>query len=487
MYRDRLWQIRPGHHWTGFEAIQIAMPTSQLRGDAFLFNQKKRKRATQLHALYAAVDRELLEETNALRLERERIVAATGRLLQQKTERTVDTRTSPVTSLAATSTISAVSTTASSATTVGDMSMNPGMSKTRMGGSVCGDDRSAFPHQNQLARPLTAGVTPETLLRGTSFESVLQPSCVKEARVVLPCSSQSHSASGAREEVRQDNRGKKRRGNRKSKKDKEGKDAGEASKATGSAAGPFSDLDICAVRLGSVTKNTIATWARELNRLGGRVSTFRSPETTHVVVDAALSWPTLHRYSGWAAHYYGNAAIEGEGSGSNASYGCRTPHGERVPLVGCSWMIECLKRSHVVPVDAYVLSHPASSYMLPPPPPPPKPTMISAHDHTVATKSAGDERADTPSLVSGNPSAPSRKRSGSVAPIKTGENPLEEGEPSTPGAEPRVGEENDSSTARPDSRVVKGGFGCRRPDIGEKRSNFFCQTASSRDHVRRAQ
>lgn len=122
----------------------------------------------------------------------------------------------------------------------------------------------------------------------------------------------------------------------------------------------FWGLDVCAVRLGSITKKTIETWTREVGRRGGRVSNhYVVGKTTHVVMDASISWETLDRHTEWLGHdsrpgIQGRIVRISKAEAGREEIGC---HGS-APVVSSAWMIESLKQSISLAIDDFLSNRP---------------------------------------------------------------------------------------------------------------------------------
>lgn len=245
-------------------------------------------------------------------------------------------------------------------------------------------------------------------------------------------------------------------------------------KVAGAASGPFSGLSLCVVHLGSVTKNTIKTFARGVRDGGGRLSTYYTAgDTTHIVVDASLgaTWDKLGDYfSGWDD-------FEDLGGGGRS----RVP--DAVPVVSREWMSECLRRSSVVALDAYRLT---------PPPPQSEATPTAAE---TKGRQQQQQQQGTGTAVSIPDAAWNDLTYSAAAAAATGKmRPAARGEKINDLAAPRernqggdvVEPATDGAAAKSSESMVEGGFGARNPDVGAKRHKFHCQMTGSGVHVRRS-
>lgn len=235
--------------------------------------------------------------------------------------------------------------------------------------------------------------------------------------------------------------------------------------------GPFSGLSLCVVHLGSVTSNTIKTFAKGVRGGGGQLSTHYTPgDTTHIVADAslALSWEKLDLYlSGWddfedCVHVDAGAGAEGNAA---APPGTRAGTPDGVPIVSSEWVSECLRLSAVVATDTYLLVPPsrraAAAGARPSPAAlarEPSAGAASATSSAAAAAAAGksklasaNEEIESPATVSVRP--PQRKQARGA---------VEGGAP-----------------AKSQQFPVEGGHGARNPNVGDKRHTFFCQATSS--------
>ena len=255
--------------------------------------------------------------------------------------------------------------------------------------------------------------------------------------------------------------------------------AGESARPM--ATGRFSALNLCAVHLGSVTKNTVAAWVREVGCGGGTVTTaYSQGQTTHIVVDASLSWEALDRYVGWRPRDREALCVDVEGR----NHAPKTP--DDVPLVRSAWVVECLTRSTVVPAASYLFRtrpRPVSQYFPLPTPPHIPPS------HTESTKVTTPPQSPGSATARANDGQSDVKRSASDERVQR--EALLLGVVGGPGSGGGVAEEAGCMEDKKDpllrTRVVKGGLGNINPDIaeeeGEKRLNFFCQRGSSQNQV----
>ncbi|CAN0274524.1 unnamed protein product, partial [Discosporangium mesarthrocarpum] len=146
----------------------------------------------------------------------------------------------------------------------------------------------------------------------------------------------------------------------------------------------FASLCIYAVRLGSVTKATVSTWARGIQRFGGEVTTeFLPGKTTQVVVDPLLQASTLTRHEDWenimawcsasmttvkAAERPADGVVRvlegnkkavstrfGLGPGTHDRNGLGSATMGAVSLVEPEWLVECLRQGRVVEETNYLL------------------------------------------------------------------------------------------------------------------------------------
>ena len=115
------------------------------------------------------------------------------------------------------------------------------------------------------------------------------------------------------------------------------------------ATGRFSALNLCAVLPSLVTKNTVAAWVREVGRGEETVTTaYSQGQTTHIMVDASLSWEAQDRYVGWRPRDGETPCVNVKGR----NHVSKTP--DNVPLVRSAWVVECLTRSTVVLAASYL-------------------------------------------------------------------------------------------------------------------------------------
>lgn len=273
--------------------------------------------------------------------------------------------------------------------------------------------------------------------------------------------------------------------------------------------GPFSELSICAVRLGSVTKKTVATWTREVGRGGGLVTTSYAPgETTHILVDVSVSWATLERHG--AGSFGGLVAVADDGGGAALTAGqgnvndMATMSGQNVPVVGTGWMVECLTRSAVVDIEPYRMIRPPSLELPLPIEPAPvagvatapadklSPATVTLDASTVAATTAHEEV-----IMVGTKDARQACQSVERSMGKTGfsscmnsatmpsrlRGAREDREGKRKGVKPAGDGEARVPAAVLEAGAFAGGIGAANPNIATQRSKFFCQSGSSRDYV----
>eukprot|EP00903_Cladosiphon_okamuranus_P022154 g20373.t2 len=241
--------------------------------------------------------------------------------------------------------------------------------------------------------------------------------------------------------------------------------------------GPFSGLRLCVVHLGSVTSNTIKTFEKGVRIGGGHLSThFTAGDTTHIVADASLarSWDKLDLYfSGWDS--FEDDVGEAGGRAGEARTG--TPDG--VPIVSSEWISECLRRSAVVPPDAYLLiplrrNPAAASGAIPP--------AASTRDPSSGAAGKGGTGGGTGGASSAPAAAPAVAASASTrnlafADKETGGLAAASARP--PEREQARGAGGGGEPAKLRTLPVEGGHGAKNPNIGEKRHTFFCQAIDS--------
>lgn len=305
-------------------------------------------------------------------------------------------------------------------------------------------------------------------------------------------------------------------GKEESKNKKQGRKVQAPAPASAVASGPFSELSLCVVHLGSVTSNTIKAFCRGVrDGGGGRVSTRYEPGcTTHIVADAslALSLEKLHRYfagcgddgDGFDADFgddHDAAAVVGVdeaaavGAGARGRTRTRTPDDDGVPFVSSEWVVECLRRSAVVATAPYLLTLPrraaaaeqapaeaagltrrhegsgTSAYVAG--------GGLTAADTTTAAAIAYKRKLDARDDGDDNGSRLSAVASAHPHGRRTQEQ-----------QEAELGDGGDAAAESIPRGMseVQGGFGAREPDVGKRKHKFHCQFTSSRgDHVSRAE
>lgn len=265
------------------------------------------------------------------------------------------------------------------------------------------------------------------------------------------------------------------------------KHAASSGNPTAGDEAPFRELRVCAIRGGSVTQKTVAAWARNIGRGGGQVSTsYAAGQTTHVVIDASVSPETRHRYRGC---WVGSGPEPGDAGEKTPLGAAGTPLEKAeahsiAPLLSSAWMIECLTRWKVVPTDGFTLQPPGAAI---------------GNTHGGAENNSRDalEGASNPStkitggaVENGGAQAaerdePGRARRSRVA--TSAGNPID-GCPERgrrkgfPGEGVRPTGQGSGVTSG--AQGVAGGIGAKNPRVSERRGRFFCQSGSSRNHVR---
>lgn len=328
-------------------------------------------------------------------------------------------------------------------------------------------------------------------------------------------------------------------GNTNGKESRNKKQKRKAAPASASAAtsGPFSELSLCVVHLGSVTSSTIKAFSRGVrDGGGGRVSTRYEPgNTTHIVADAslALSWEELHSYfagcldggDGFDFAFEDDldaaAVMNADGAATVRATATtrartRTPGDVGVPIVSNEWVVECLRLSAVVAVGPYRLMPPRRAAAAETAPAAAAalarrhdgsstsasvtwsgPVAAAAAETVAATTTAAataykrkldardddDDDGGGPKAVASAQTHGRRTQAQEGAATGGGGGGCRGGGSTVAAGGGAAAEE----TMLEAMGEVKGGFGAREPDVGKRRHKFHCQFTSSRDdHVSRA-